>query len=197
MSGTSSESQSGPVVVMGSMGSGTTIMRLMLDTHPNLMIARETGFMRAVNAQYHIPFWQFGDVWLERIGMSEEELDAAVGRFYNDVFGQAAAKRGARRWGDKTPFHVHHMDRAARIFPDARFVGTVRHPGAVANSVRNRFGWAWSSGIRTWLNSNQAMIDSGMRLGDRFHLVRYEDLVTDTETALREVLDFLGKVAAG
>ena len=177
---------------MGSMGSGTTITRLMLDTHPNLMIARETGFMRAAMANYHIPFWQFGDVWLERIGMTEAELDEAVRRFYNDVFGTAAAKQGARRWGDKTPFHVHHMRRAGRIFPDAQFVATVRHPGAVANSMK-RFGWSWNAGIRTWLNSNQAMIDSGIELGDRLYLIRYEDLVSDTEAVMREVLDFLGE----
>jgi protein-tyrosine sulfotransferase len=186
------ESHAGPVFVMGSMGSGTTITRLMLDTHPNLMIARETGFMRALMANYHIPFWQFGDVWLDRIDMTEAELDEAVRRFYDDVFGKAAAKQGAGRWGDKTPFHVHHMRRAGRIFPDAQFVATVRHPGAVANSMK-RFGWSWKAGIRTWLNSNQAMIDSGIELGDRMYLIRYEDLVSDTEAVMREVLDFLGE----
>ena len=186
------ESHAGPVFVMGSMGSGTTITRLMLDTHPNLMIARETGFMRALMANYHIPFWQFGDVWLDRIDMTEAELDEAVRRFYDDVFGKAAAKQGARRWGDKTPFHVHHMKRAARIFPDAQFVATVRHPGAVANSMK-RFGWNWKAGIRTWLNSNQAMVDSGIELGDRFFLIRYEDLVSDTRAVMEEVLAFLGE----
>ena len=43
-----------------------------------------------------------------------------------------AARHGATRWGDKTPFHTWHMHRLARVFPDAVFVGTVRHPGAVA-----------------------------------------------------------------
>ena len=148
--------------------------------------------MRALMANYHIPFWQFGDVWLDRIDMTEAELDEAVRRFYTDVFGKAAAKQGARRWGDKTPFHVHHMRRAGRIFPDAQFVATVRHPGAVANSMK-RFGWSWKAGIRTWLNSNQAMIDSGIELGDRMYLIRYEDLVSDTEAVMREVLDFLGE----
>jgi hypothetical protein len=182
----------GPIFVVGSMGSGTTLLRLMLDSHPNIMIARETGFMRAANAQYFIPFWRFGDEWLSRIGLTEEDLDAAVGRFYNDVFGQAAAARGATRWGDKTPFHVYHMERAAQIFPDARFIGTVRHPGAVAKSV-DRFQWSWRKGVKAWSQSNQEMVDHGTRIGDRFHLIRYEDLVTETEPVLREVFEFLGE----
>lgn len=177
-------------MVIGSMGSGTTLLRLMLDSHPNIMIAQETGFLRAAQAQYHIPFWKFGGEWLSRIGMTEDELDVAVGRFYDDFFSAAAAKRGAGRWGDKTPYHVHHMALAARIFPDAQFVATVRQPGAVARSM-DRFHWDWSKGIQHWSHSNQAMVDNGIDLADRFHLIRYEDLVTDTESVMREVLDFL------
>ncbi len=172
------------------MGSGTTLLRLMLDSHPNIMIAQETGFMRAAQAQYFIPFWKFGGEWLSRIGMEEPELDAAVGRFYDDFFSAAAAKRGATRWGDKTPYHVHHMALATRIFPDAQFIATVRQPGAVARSL-DRFHWDWSKGIQHWCNSNQAMVDGGVELGERFRLIRYEDLVTDTEAVMREVVEFL------
>ncbi len=181
-----------PIFVIGSMGSGTTLTRLMLDSHPNIMIAGETGFMRAAQAQYFIPFWPAGGQWLQRIGLSRAELDESVAAFYSDVFGKAAAKKGATRWGDKTPFHVHHMAIAARIFPDAQFVATVRHPGAVANSV-SRFGWDWKKGIEHWIHSNQVMVDHGTQLGDRFHLIRYEDLVLNTEPVLREVMAFLGE----
>lgn len=179
-----------PIFVIGSMGSGTTLLRLMLDSHPNIMIAQETGFMRSVMAQYYVPFWKFGGEWLDRIGMSEAELDESCRAFYDDVFSKAAAKRGASRWGDKTPYHVHHMELAARVFPDAQFIATVRHPGAVANSV-GRFKWDWNKGIEHWTHSNQNMVDAGVNLGDRFHLIRYEDLVTDTEPVLQEVLNFL------
>jgi hypothetical protein len=164
----------------------------MLDSHPNIMIAGETGFMRAAQAQYFIPFWPAGGQWLQRIGLNRAELDESVAAFYADVFGKAAAKKGAIRWGDKTPFHVHHMAIAARIFPDAQFVATVRHPGAVASSV-SRFGWDWKKGIEHWIHSNQVMVDHGKDLGDRFHLIRYEDLVLNTELVLREVLTFLGE----
>lgn len=181
-----------PIFVIGSMGSGTTLLRLMLDSHPNIMIAQETGFLRSVMAQYHVPFWKFGGEWLERIGMTDAELDESCRAFYDDVFSKAAAKRGATRWGDKTPYHVHHMELAARVFPDAQFIATVRHPGAVANSV-GRFHWDWNKGIEHWTHSNQNMIDAGITLGDRFHLIRYEDLVTDPEPVIREVLAFLGE----
>ena len=88
-----------PIFVVGSMGSGTTLMRLMLDSHPNIMIAKETGFMRSVSAITSIPYWNARDKWVRRIGITPQELDRSIESFYDEVFGLAAAKQGAARWG--------------------------------------------------------------------------------------------------
>ena len=179
-----------PIFVVGSMGSGTTLMRLMLDSHPNIMIAKETGFMRSVSAITSIPYWNARDKWVRRIGITPQELDRSIESFYDEVFGLAAAKQGAARWGDKTPFHVEFIEAAARVFPEALFVGTIRHPGAVANSV-GRFGWSWRKGVRHWCSANESLLDAGASVADRLRLWRYEDLVSSTESVMREVLDFV------
>lgn len=179
-----------PIFVVGSMGSGTTLMRLMLDSHPNIMIAKETGFMRSVSAIRSIPYWNAKDKWVKRIGVTPKELDRSLEAFYDEVFSLAASKQGATRWGDKTPFHVEFIEAAARVFPEALFVGTVRHPGAVANSV-GRFGWSWKKGVRHWCTANEWLLEGGIAVGDRLQLWRYEDLVNSTESVMKEVLDFV------
>ena len=35
----------GPIFVVGTMRSGSTLFRLILDAHPNIAISEETGFM--------------------------------------------------------------------------------------------------------------------------------------------------------
>ena len=181
-----------PIFVVGSMGSGTTLMRLMLDSHPNIMIAKETGFMRSVSAIRSIPYWNAKDKWGTRIGVTSQEIDRSIEAFYDEVFSLAASKQGATRWGDKTPFHVEFIEAAARVFPDALFVGTVRHPGAVANSV-GRFGWSWKKGVRHWCTANEWLLDGGASVTDRLRIWRYEDLVNSTEPVMKEVLDFVGE----
>lgn len=180
-----------PVFVVGPPGSGTTLLRLMLDSHPDLMVARETGFMRSVAAIHHVPLTEGGGTWAARLGLSREELDRAIAGLYDGVFSRAAQRQGARRWGDKTPYHVHFMAEAAEVFPDAQFVGIIRHPGACASSA-GRFSLGWVSGVRLWTVRTAAMSDQGIGLGDRFRLVRYEDLVTDQRDVITEVLSFLG-----
>jgi hypothetical protein len=190
---TGSSPSGGPIFVLGSMGSGTTLTRLILDSHDNIAIAQETGFMRGVLADKWIPFWKFGGEWYSRLGWTEEELDREIEAFYGRIFGRFAREQGKRRWGDKTPYHVWHIEQAARVFPDAVFVATVRHPGAVTASVHKRFGYAVPRATHHWMRINLEMTYQAARLGPRFALCRYEDMVLDPEPTLRELLSWLGE----
>jgi len=183
----------GPVFVVGSMRSGSTMLRLMLDSHPRIAIPSETGFMGSAVAVHRIPDWKFGDGWYERLGWSAEEVDDRLREFYDGMFRRYAAEQGKPRWGEKTPFHTAHMQRMARIFPDACFVGIVRHPGAVASSLHRRFHYDFAEAVTYWSDTNKQMLTAGMALGDRFTLCRYEDLVRQGEPVLRALLCFLGE----
>jgi hypothetical protein len=183
----------GPIFLVGSMRSGSTMLRLMLDSHPRIAIPPETGFMRAVSATKRIPEWQFGEGWYERLGWTEAELDQRLRRFYDEMFRRYAAEQGKSRWGEKTPFHTSQMDQMGRIFPDAAFVGIVRHPGAVASSLRRRFHYGFAEAVAYWSDTNRDLLRDGIALGDRFALCRYEDLVQDVEPVLRRLVAFVGE----
>src|SRR5690348_5618341 len=71
-----------PFFILGSQGSGSTMLRLMLDAHPALAVPPETGFMRLVTAHRWVPFWEFGGVWHERLGLSDDDVDRRLGEFY-------------------------------------------------------------------------------------------------------------------
>lgn len=180
----------GPIFVIGAAGSGTTLMRLVLDSHDNIAIAQETGFARAVLANEWVPFWEFGR-WYERLGLTRDDLEEELAAFYSGLFGRFAAAQGAARWGDKTPFHVWHLPLLARVFPDAVFIATVRHPGAVAHSTRRRMRHPWGHSVRFWVRDTLELLHQGSLLGDRFVLCRYEDLVTQPEPVLRPLFRWL------
>lgn len=73
------------------------------------------------------------------------------------------------------------------------FIGTVRHPGAVASSVHNRFKYSWAASVRHWVRSNTELVHRGGELGDRFAIVRFEELVADPEPLLRQLFEWLGE----
>jgi hypothetical protein len=187
----STRTTAGPIFIVGPMGSGTTLMRLIVDSHDDIAIAQETSIMRAYLAHRWIPFHRHGGEWYGRLGWSEDELDERMREFYAGMFERFAAEQGKKRWGDKTPWHAWHLRELSTVFPDAVFLAMVRHPGAVASSVSERFRQTWGGAVNHWVNTTTEQVQRGLELGDRLLMVRYEDLVTEPEKALREVFGWL------
>jgi hypothetical protein len=182
-----------PIFVMGAAGSGTTLLRLILDSHPNIAIGPETAIMRLVKVHRWIPYWPFGRNWWTRFELTEEELNRALRDFYGGLFERAAQRQGKSRWGEKTPFHVWYMDDIAKVWDDAVFVTIVRHPAASIASNVNRFRFSVAMATRKWIRMNRVMTFNAERLPGRLVLLRYEDLVADPESVLRELLEWLGE----
>jgi protein-tyrosine sulfotransferase len=99
-----------------------------------------------------------------------------------------------RRLVTKSPT-VWHLDRFFTFFPCARLLILVRDGRSVVQSAMDTFGWdfdracrAWSEAARTIRHFQQTQTAHA----DRWRLIRYEDLVDDTEAQLRAVFAFLG-----
>jgi sulfotransferase family protein len=175
------------------MGSGSTLIRLMLDSHPNIAIPQETGFMRAYQAHQFIPLKWSGRNWARRMGWSREELDEELARFYERIFSRHAESHGKTRWGDKTPLHTWHVTAMARLYPDAQFIGMMRHPGGSVGSNMTRFGHPYGRAAEHVERYDREIARQAANHKRKFVIVRYEDLVLRPEAVMRELLDWLGE----
>jgi hypothetical protein len=194
-------------VIVGSPRSGTTLLRLMLDAHPDLAIPPETGFftlppspdaahfVEAIRAFPHAsPAWpdfQVDAQALERELAALPAFDMAAG--FRGFYRHYARRFGKSRWGDKTPMYARHLPAIARLLPEARFVHLVRDGRDAAVSLRRQwFSPGADIGVqaRFWLdNVSAAIADSA---GVPHYLeVRFESLVRDPERELRRVCDFI------
>jgi hypothetical protein len=180
-----------PIFIIGTQRSGTTLLRLILDSHPNIAVGFETGFMRAVKTIKHIPDYAYGKDWYRRWGLDEADMNARIREFYGGIFAQYAQAQGKRRWGEKTPLNLFQYSEMAAIFPDAQFVCIVRHPGAVAASMM-RWKYTFEDAVSYWVKANRIVRRTSAALGpQRAFLTRYEDLVTDPRRVLTDVMAFL------
>jgi hypothetical protein len=195
-------------MIFGAARSGTTLVRLMLDAHPELAIPPETFFVRSAaelsgsgsdlrNAFLRVlttaPTWQDMRIPDEELAAVLEDVDPfTVSDGLRAFYALYAHRHGKARWGDKTPKYLRRTADIERILPEAHFIHVIRDGRDVALSARD--AWAYrDSPIPTLARRWRKDVNRGRASGRvRAHYLelRYEDLVRDPEGELRRVCAF-------
>jgi Sulfotransferase family len=195
--------------VVGVPRSGTTLLRLQLDSHPELALPAETGFgdvarrfekgsvTRAdlLHALTSLPTWadlamgrdELADLLAE---VDDWDLSAGLRAFYRGY----AHARGKARYGDKTPGHAAQMDVLSRVLPEARFIHIIRDGRDVAASLRGLPFAPGDGGMAAIAAAWRDTIWRARRAAAQvphYAEVRYEELVSEPDRVLRELCGFL------
>lgn len=177
-----------PTFIVGSGRSGTTLLRLMLDAHPNISCGPETHFLRDMR---HI----VGEHWnlLSRYGFEKEYWHNKINGFFSSFQEDYMEKRGKNRWVEKTPWYARHLDFINDVFGDCLILHIIRNGYDVVLSWKQRSGYkqALASAWTKWDDAVSRARAFGERHPNRYHELRYEDLVTDPESTIRPVLSFM------
>jgi Sulfotransferase family len=196
--------------IVGVGRSGTTLLRLMLDAHPELAIPPETHFVpelielfeadEEAGPEQVVEIIAAGRHWgdfdldaellRERLRAVEPHHAATAIRTFFELY---AEREGKPRWGDKTPIYVKHMTEIAGVIPEARFIHLIRDGRDVALSRAGRalrHAAPMPKVARRWKRRILKAREQGARL-DHYLEIRYEDLVLDTEPTLRAICEFI------
>jgi hypothetical protein len=91
-----------------------------------------------------------------------------------------------RAWGEG-------LQRFFRIYPDGRLISILRDPLSWYTSAQGRDPEAEVEGLlELWKRSAREMLEADRRFGERFCVVRFDELVLDTAGTMRRLADFLG-----
>jgi hypothetical protein len=195
------------IFVVGCPRSGTTLVQSLLSAHPRL-----TGFTES-----HV----FDKAYDWRGDVNERELQARITHFLQEnnipeslyeatrfdreltaerfiaLLDEAACRRGAGGWVEKTPDHVFRIPLIERLAPDAKFIHVVRRAEGVLPSLHKAShteGWAdvkpWWECAAHWL---WALRITNRYVGRAGHcVVGYEQLVANPHEQMQRVLALLG-----
>lgn len=191
--------------IVGVARSGTTLLRLMIDSHPLIAIPPETHFIPAIDPKADAE--AFLSVVLSSSRWADFRVDEEM--FRRDVsslprftasaglrifYRQYAERFQKTRWGDKTPPYAVHIDKIASLLPEARFIHLIRDGRDSALSFRGLWfgpGSDAEAHARMWRDR----IAKTRQLAAQHRLpyleLRFETLVRRPEASLRTVCDFL------
>jgi Sulfotransferase family len=179
-----------PIFIVGCHSSGTTPLRLMLDSHPHIACGPETRFLPDFA---HLTRESWGSMSL--YGFPKEYWHQKISELFDGIKSDYASSKGKPRWADKTPRYALSLDYIDELFPTCQIIHVIRDGRDVVASHKHRWGYLSAlKAIEKWphyIRSARA-VGNGLPAA-RYREVRYERLVNDTETTMRELLDFLGE----
>jgi hypothetical protein len=201
--------------VTGFQRSGTTLLRMMLDSHPEVAIPLDTTGLWVRTERRLDAFAPLEDetnrrrlvesllieerIRLWQVPLSVDDVIAASSRpGYPGViegFHLAYARsKGKTRWGDKDPGNMVRLPSVLGWFPDARIVHIVRDGrDACLSLLKQSFGGddllrcaeQWREQV-WWVRQIGGILGA-----ERYHELRYEDLIEGPEAVLRALARFL------
>ena len=197
-----------PFFIVGCVRSGTTMLRNILRTHPDLVAPEETHFYR-----WSMPFGSGGFIpkvvknkTLQRHrkidGVKEVEFLKILRESnsrrqlmvrYMKLFTEKSKKKEAI-WFDKTPQNIYGLSLLFSDFPNSKYIFPVRNPLNVVSSLKE--GKVMKENLKGAINFwVEAMQISSLfpRLSKKnFYVFNYEDLTSNPKEELKKIGDFLG-----
>ena len=198
-----------PIIILGVPRSGTTLLRVLLGSHPEVQATSETPWIcggYGANSLRHLVEHLTGDQTgpvANMTGVTDDDVLTAARAFVSTILQRYRIRSGKERVLIKTPDDLGQLDFLARMFPDADYVHIYRDGRDVACSTMRRKGKLLGDNLgsfgnltlfsvarwKSWETGARGAIASG--LVGRAISCRYEDLVSEPVTVLSRICDFL------
>ncbi len=202
-----------PVFIVGVQRSGTTLLRLILDSHSRMAIPFESFvlveyFQRLSQYNYLADREDFRKLakdllaskgickWSPKVVLEDLDFEECTdcGSLVDEIFSAFARKSGKPYWGDKTPSYLEDMHIINKIFPQAKFIHIIRDGRDVALSLISQ-KWGppgFIPALKQWKEKVYWGRKMGSLLsGPRYFELRYEDLLESPKQWVGAILEFL------
>ncbi len=221
-----------PVFICGHPKSGTSLLRALLDSHPQLLVYPDETFffrgflpeIRTLSPQEKVNLAQRYLLHFFTPLQADESSEAEDTRLYEEyaqtcqamqtvldeqgyhhdgdllsaaVIGYGRARHlitaDVRRWVEKTPYNEHFATQIFNWWPQARCIHVVRDPRDNYAAYHRKhprlndagFGWSWNASLARGLHNEK---EFGSH---RYLIIRYEDLILESEQTLAKIREFL------
>ena len=186
-----------PLIFIGGVPrSGTTLMRAMIDAHPDVRCGEETIVVPDILLMHRI-LWMKESTLLKEAGVTKDILDSAISSFILEI----NVKHGepAQRLCNKDPFILKSGTYLRQLFPNSKFVFMVRDGRAVVHSIISRkvkilnFDLtSYRQSLKMWNSHVSKMNNQCNMLGDQICMkVPYEQLILHPRKWMENILRFL------
>lgn len=196
-----------PGFIVGVYRSGTTLLRFVLDSHPNIVVPPESNFINGLAELWRNEWYRKG---FQGVGVDAAGLTSRLRNFAGDIFDAYAMAKGKGRWFDKTPSYTEQLEFLDALFgSECRYLMLYRHgldvatsmtrmqKGDVNNGPGRRYAHLYDStrvcNAAYWVEQCERMLAFEAAHPAQCFRLRYEDYASEPERFLPPLFEFLGE----
>jgi hypothetical protein len=204
------------IIILGAPRSGTTLLRRLIDAHPQIACPGETNvftacgrFLRSERIAEGVRIGVLDG--LGYAGFTRDDVLARLREFACAFHREYAQRHGKPRWASKTAFDAFYLDELEELCgAQLQFVCIQRHGLDVACSIQElsdknggylrelheyviRHPMVLEAFAHAWVDLARALHAFVQRHPHNALLVRYEDLAGQTDATMTRIMAFLGE----
>jgi hypothetical protein len=205
--------------IVGTIKSGTTWLQKMLDGHPNIACRGESHLAVTIPPKVQNILNEQNTLIAEKNNMLQHKTEDQYPEFDHEdlqyliqttmglsLLKLVDDKKSITHIGEKTPSHLYHLSVLKHIFPNAKVIQITRdcrdciisgwhhiyrETPDVAKSTYPELSSYTEVLTKQWIFDLQTGLQFQNEHPNDFHLIKYEDLHTQPETSIENVIQFL------
>ncbi len=198
-----------PVFVLSCERSGSTLLRYIIDTHPQVCSPAHLHLGQLCRSLYTSIFYSIGQTMEVTDEATRERLVAAEVRAVVDEFMQRYARaKGKQMWCEKTTENLEYLSYLRDVFPDAKYLCLYRNCMDVVHSsiecsrlgflpelvpyVQKRPDNLVAAMVDSWVEKTTKLLEFELAHSTQSFRIKYETLVVDPLQTLPTMFAALG-----
>ena len=193
-----------PIFIGGAGRSGTTLLRVILDSHPSIACGPELKVTEVIARIWYDFQTKFAGITRE-YAITQEDTNRLFARFIEGLLEKYRIKEGKKRIAEKSPNNIRVFPHLHEIFPKSPLVHIIRDGRDVVASLLS-MNWKnldgkpmdytrdtkkatlfWKSAV-TIGRAFAASKESAARV---YYEIKYEDIISDPEASLKPLFQFI------
>ena len=197
-----------PIFVLSCARSGSTLLRYIIDTHPDIACPPEIHLGMLSERLYQTLLFTHSDDGID----PKKRVPERVRQVINDIMDEYCQQQKKSYWCDKSVTNIDRIQLIADVFPDARYICLYRNCRDVMHScleimkkdpqgAPRAFDWvSYLSGdggnrtesfIEYWVDKTSSMVAFEARHKEQCFRLKFEELVKGTGNVVQSMFDFL------
>ena len=198
-----------PVFVLSHERSGSTLLRYIIDTHPQVCSPAHLHLGQLCASLYTSILFSIGQTMEVTDEAMRERLVAVETRhIVDELMDRYVRAKGKQMWCEKTTDNLRYLKLMHDVFPDARYICLYRNcMDVVHSSIEcSRFGFlpelapyvqkrpenTVAAMVESWVEKTTTLLEFELAHGSQCFRVKYEDLVAEPSQTLPAMFASIG-----